>query len=331
MNIDDLPIHRKLYEAERAELMGEHGAVMAVKIGEWIAIHDDNRPFHRRDVERDILFPISKSDPEHNRFLGEQMNRALRLMVGAGIIERAPNKSFGWYRAVNKELVEQDVQHAEGEAVDIWLPLGLSDVVKLFPGDIAIFAGVPNVGKSAFTLNVAKENAAKDFEVHYFNSEMSSIELRERIEMFGCGWSAWNGVHFYRRSENFHDVVFPGKNIVNIIDFLQVHTDFYAIGATLFEIHKRLNDSICIINMQKNPGNDTALGGFRTLELPRLAIALEYGKCKVVKAKAWRDKSKNPNGSVCQFKLVGGCNLIPHDRIDFKWRTTLEQQQAGVE
>ena len=160
MNLNDLPLHRTLYEAEKAELMGEHGAVMASQIIEWLAIHDDDRPFHRRDVEKDILFKIRKDNPEHNRFLGEQMNRALRLLVGAGIIERAPNKSFGWYRAVNKELVEQDVEHAEGEAANIWLPLGLSDVVKLFPGDIAIFAGVPNVGKSAFTLNVAKENAA---------------------------------------------------------------------------------------------------------------------------------------------------------------------------
>ena len=330
MNIDNIPMHRTLLDAEKAEIMGEQGAVMATKIIEWLGISGDDRPFHRRDIEKDILIKLQKSDPEYNIFRGEQLNRALKTLVNAGIIERAPNKPYGWYRPVCKDLVEQDPQKAEGEACDIWLPLGLSDKVKLFPGDIAIFAGTPNVGKSAFSLNIAKENRAKDWEVHYFNSEMSGIELRERIEMFGAGWPAWDGVHFYRRSENFHDVVFPGSNIINIIDFLQIYDNFYAIGAAIFEIHKRLGESICIINMQKNPGQDTGLGGYRTLELPRLAVAIEYGKCKITKAKAWVNKDKNPNGSTCQFKLVHGHDLIPYNGIDWQWRTTLELQQEGT-
>jgi len=315
--------------AEIAELQGKHGAVLAEKIIEWLAVSGDTREFHRRDIIADLSL-IYDNNPDHKKLNYEQLNRALKTLCNAGIIEPSPTRTYGWYRPVNKTLIEQDIQSAEGDAADVWLPLGLSDVVKLFPGDIAIFAGTPNVGKTAFTLNVARENAAKDYEIHYFNSEMSGIELRERVEMFGAGWDAWKNVHFYRRSENFHDVIFPGKNVINVIDFLQVHTDFYAIGATLFEIHKRLGDSICIINMQKNPGQNTALGGYRTLELPRLALAIEGGKCKISKAKAWRNKEKNPNGSSCQFKLVHGHNLIPYNGIDFKWRSTLEEQTKGV-
>ena len=329
MKHDHLPTHRRLTPDEREELMSDFGAEMASKIIEWMAIQDDDRPFHRKDVERDMIINY-RNDQEYSRLGREQISRALKTLCRGGFIERAPGLKFGWYCAVNKELVEQDIQHAEGEDADIWLPLDLGEVVKMYPGDIAIFAGTPNVGKSAFTLNIAKENAAKDYEVHYFNSEMSSIELRERVEMFEYGWSAWDNVHFYRRSENFHDVVFPGKNVINIIDFLQVHTDFYAIGATLFEVHKRLGESICIINMQKNPGQDTALGGFRTLELPRLALAIEGGKCKITKAKAWRNKEKNPNGSICKFKLVGGHKLLPYNRIGFEWKSTFEQQQQGA-
>jgi hypothetical protein len=329
---EQYPTHLPLTDSERASMMGEHGAVMASRIIEWLALQGDDRAFHRRDVEKDLIVTGGSTSYERDgsRQARELISRALRTLCVGGFLEPAPGKNYGWYRQVNKELVEQDVQGAEGEATDLWLPLGLSDKVKLFPGDIGIFAGTPNVGKTCFTLNIALENAAKDFEINYFNSEMSSIELKERIELFNAGWDAWNGVKFYRRSENFQDVVFGGKNVINIIDFLQVHDEFYKIGATLFEIHKRLNDSICIINMQKNPGQDTALGGFRTLELPRLAVAIESGKCKITKAKAWRDKEKNPNGSSCKFKLVHGHDLIPYNRINFEWMTTVQQQTEGT-
>jgi len=329
---DKYPTHLPLTDSERSEMMGEHGAVMASRIIEWLALQGDARAFHRKDVEKDLLIgndstPYGRDNARMGR---ELVSRALRTLCKGGFVEPAPGKNYGWYRQINKELSEMDVENAEGEAADIWLPLNLSEVVKLYPGDIAIFAGTPNVGKSCFSLNIAKEDAAKDYDVHYFNSEMSSIEMRERLELFNAGWDAWRDVHFYRRAENFQDVVFGGRNTINIIDFLQVHTDFYAIGATLFEIHKRLNESICIINMQKNPGQDTALGGFRTLELPRLALAIEGGKCKIAKAKAWRDKQKNPNGSICKFKLVHGHDLIPNNRMYFEWKSTFEQQQTGT-
>ena len=332
MNIDQIPTHLTPTNAEREEISGNFGALMASKIIEWLAVSSDNRPFHKRDIEKEILLKLDKTSPEYNILRGEQINRALVTLCKADIIERAPNMNYGWYRPVNKELVEMDVQGAEGEEADIWLPLGLSDKIKLFPGDIAIFAGVPNVGKSAFSLNIAKENGVKDYDVRYFNSEMSSIELRERVEMFSEGWGPWENVKFYRRSGDFHDVVFPGRNNINIIDFLQVHDDFYRIGHTLFEIHRRLNESICIINMQKNPGQDTALGGYRTLELPRLAVAIESGTAKIVKAKAWKNKDANPNGSKCKFKLVHGHNLIPGEYmgVDFKWRSTQEAMEDGV-
>lgn len=316
-------------QQEYDDLNGRHGAVLASKILDWLVESGDTRPFHRRDIISDLAL-IYKGELEYQSMTHRTLNRALKTLCASGQIEPVPGKSFGWYRPVIKELNAMDPFHAEGQDVDIWLPLSLSDHVKLFPGDIAILAGSPNVGKTAFTLNVAKENALKGWEVHYFNSEMSDIELRERLEMFMSPETAWSNVNFYARSEHFQDVVFPGKNIINIIDFLQVHTDFYAIGATLFEIHKRLKDSICIINMQKNPGNDTALGGFRTLELPRLAVAIDFQVAKLVKAKAWRDKNKNPNGASCDFKLIHGHNLVPKNGVSFVWRAEMKKMKEGV-
>ncbi|MBW1768011.1 MAG: hypothetical protein JRJ65_13315, partial [Deltaproteobacteria bacterium] len=64
-----------------------------------------------------------------------------------------------------------------------------------------------------------------------------------------------------------------------------------------------------IIAVQKNVGLDVGLGGQRTLEKPRLALAMDSGILKVVKAKNWKTE-KNPNGLKTNFKLVNGCKFI---------------------
>ena len=82
-------------------------------------------------------------------------------------------------------------------------------------------------------------------------------------------------------------------------------------SATLLaEIQKKLNGAIVIVALQKNPGCDRGLGGYRTLEKPRLALAIDSGVLKIVKAKNWRT-GENPNGKQIGFKLVNGWNLNP--------------------
>lgn len=300
---------------------------MTEKILDWINEIKDHRPFNRKDIIHDLSL-YYRNDLHFQSLTYIQLNRALQTLCAGGYIEAVPNMTFGWYRPIIKDACEINPWDFQGEDADIWLPLGLADKVKIFQGDIILFAGSPNVGKTALTMNVAKENALKGWEVKYFNSEMSAPELSERLNMFSAPRSSWDNVKFYRRSDNFQDVVVPGKNVLNIIDFLQIHKDFYSIGATLFEIHKRLGDSLCIINMQKNPGNETALGGFRTLELPRLAVAVDFQKALIVKAKAWRDKDRNPNGAECAFKLIHGHNFVPMGGVDFKWYTAAEPKGA---
>ena len=312
-----------------AEIIRIHERIdgaMAAKIVDWLHEVNDSRPFNRRDIITDFQW-YYKGEQDFQSATYMQLNRSLKTLCEAGIIEPVPHMSFGWYRPVHKAVEEMDPWNTEGHDIDLWLPFDLSDSVKVFQGDIILFAGSPNVGKTALTLNLAKENSLKGWNVKYFNSEMSSVELSERLKMFSSPKSSWENVQFFKRADNFQDVVFPGKNTINIIDFLQLHTDFYAIGATLFEIHKRLNDSICVINMQKNPGNDTALGGFRTLELPRLAVAVDFQECKIVKAKAWRDKDRNPNGCKCSFKLIHGHNFVPAGGIGFKWFREVQRKE----
>jgi len=81
------------------------------------------------------------------------------------------------------------------------------------------------------------------------------------------------------------------------------------IGGWLKDIHDRLDGAIAVVAIQKNPGNDTGLGGYRSMEVTLLALALDYGRVKVTKAKNFAG-DQNPNGWVKPFKLVNGCRII---------------------
>ncbi len=234
----------------------------------------------------------------------------LSRLVQEGLIERLPGKN-GWYRRVENECEEINFLNADTGTVNIVLPFGLHKMIEIMPGNIILIAGEPNSGKTGLILNIIRDNMHSQ-EIHYFNSEMGSGELHKRLSKFdGIMLNEWN-FKAYERSENFGDVIRSGKCKLNIIDFLEMHDNFYEIGGKLSEIHKKLNGAIAIVAIQKNKGVDTGLGGFRTLEKPRLALAMEPGVLKIVKAKNWKT-SDNPNGKQTDFKIINGCKFIQVD------------------
>jgi hypothetical protein len=138
---------------------------------------------------------------------------------------------------------------------------------------------------------------------------MGSSELKKRLDLFDdIALSDWN-FKAWERSDNFADVIKPGKGKINIIDFLEIYENFYEISGRIAEIHKKLNGAIGIIALQKNPGVDVGLGGFRGLEKPRLYLAMSPGVLKIIKAKNWKT-SENPNNKQIRFKMVAGCKLF---------------------
>jgi hypothetical protein len=209
---------------------------------------------------------------------------------------------------VESECLPIDWQAAEEEPVDIVLPFGLHQLVELMPGNIGVIAGEPNAGKTAFLLNCVRMNMER-MEVHYFNSEMGAQELRKRLSKFPCGLSEWS-FHAWERTDNFQDAIRPGRGKLNIIDFLEVSEDFYRVGGMLKAIHDKLQGALAIVALQKNKGTDLGMGGGRSLEKPRLYLALEPGLCRIVKAKNWKTAT-NPNGLQLKFKTVDGCKLLP--------------------
>lgn len=236
------------------------------------------------------------------------LSRKLEAMVYVGILERYGDRR-GWYIKADSGLVELDYKKAVSEPVDIWLPFGLSDLVEIHPGNVIVIAGTPNSGKSAIMYNIIKENRLKEWDIHLFNSESGAGELRKRLDKFDdISIDQWD-FKAYQRSENFHQVVKRGPQHINIIDFLEVHDDFFKIGGLIKQIHDKLDGAIAIIGLQKNPGSDTGLGGYRMLEVTRLAIALEFQKVKIIKAKNFRYPDRNPNGLIKDFTLFNGYKI----------------------
>ena len=186
------------------------------------------------------------------------------------------------------------------------------------PGNIIVIAGEPNAGKTGLILNIIRENMHR-FKIHYFNSEMGRGELKRRLSKFdGVPLSAWKQMKAWERSGNFADVIKPGKGNVNVIDFLEIHDNFYEMGKHFLDIHNKLKGAVAIVAIQKNPGSDLGLGGGRSLEKARLYLSMSQGVLKIVKCKNFAGET-NPNGLQISFDLVQGCRFITKS----KWQRGL--------
>jgi hypothetical protein len=221
--------------------------------------------------------------------------------------------------------------------LDLDLPLGISRLAAILPGNIILVAGAPNSGKTAFLLsslctllNKRKRKEAKEKEnnikeesdqkkqtihdlmsngVRYLNSEMDEAELTSRCMAFPNGYEVFSeGCQFFQRYRDFADVIIP--NGVNFIDFLEIHEDFFELGKLINEIFEHLTTGICFIAVQKKQGSDYAKGGAASLEKPRLVLNLDrnekYGMiCKIVKCKKPVKGGDNHDGKECDFGVSG--------------------------
>ena len=99
---------------------------------------------------------------------------------------------------------------------------------------------------------------------------------------------------------------------MNIVDYLEMHDQFYLVSKHLSEIYNKLDGAICIIALQKSPGQDDGRGGSFTREKPVLSLAISPGKAKITKLKEWNEQAvdSNPNRKEYHFKLVDGCRFV---------------------
>ena len=275
------------------EDMSEKKLSLTEEVREWVLTTSGN--FLTTDVYKDLNLTTRDNKKKCAVILGR--------LIGEGIIENHGDRR-GSYRLVNGDCEKMDWRHAADETIDIKYPFEIEQYVETMPGNIIVVAGTQNAGKTAFLLNFIKLNMHKH-DVHYFNSEMGSSELKKRIIKFDYPVNDWK-FHSWERSSDFADVVKP--DAINVIDFLEFYDEFYKAGWYIKQIYDKLKKGIAIIAIQKNKGTDAGLGGQRTLEKPRLYLAMESGKIKIVKAKNWKTDI-NPNGLEIDFKLIQGCQF----------------------
>jgi hypothetical protein len=151
-------------------------------------------------------------------------------------------------------------------------------------------------------------NMGRDHEVVYFSSEMGATELQARLKKFNIPMHEWKKVIWKERASDFAAMIRP--NAINIIDFMEVHEDFFKVGLFIKQIFDKLDKGIAFIALQKNKGRDEGLGGMRSLEKARLYLSMEPGRIKIVKGKNWKSDIINPNGLSRKYKLGGGCNFV---------------------
>lgn len=281
---------------------------------------------HRAEVkERDLVqelrewvlltpgdFLLTNADKELGLLTRADMNRRSKIFerfVKEGFVERVGTKR-GCYRLVNRECDKIDFMNITAEPVDLNWPLqSLGVMVEVFPKNIIVVAGVQNAGKTGFMLDLTYKNMNKH-DIWYFSSEMGAMEMRKRLFMFDIALSDWN-FHPMERSSDFADVIKP--DAINIIDYLELHDNFYQVGGMLKAIYDKLDQGLAFVALQKNPKAATGLGGYRGLEKPRLYINLESaypgGEATIVKCKNWATNI-NPNGYKVKYKLIGGCHFV---------------------
>jgi len=278
------------------------------KVGDWIK--DNVRPncsFTRKDIYNEL------SCIDNNSKL--IVRGTLSGLCEQGIVEQT-GKANGIYRFVETGLKRMDLKNVQTRFFEMKWPLGIDRVARMMPKNIAVIAGAKDSGKSAMMLNIALMN--KDIHrVRYISSEMAEVELRFRLDQFKDQHGSqlpieeWDNVEFYYKQSGFGDLVVP--DALNVIDFLEVHDNFYIIGSMIAEVFSKLTTGVAIIGVQKATGREFGRGGEFSQEKARIYVSLDKQKignrAKLVSVKTPVDMSDNPRGKICDYKLHSGCRF----------------------
>ena len=270
-------------------------------------------------LSTDVYAFLGLSTSVHNRQDKKNVCEILRRLCEQEIIERIGDKN-GHFRVIDHTAEDINFMDGDDTPLDIKWPFEIEQLVHTYQKSIVLVAGSSNSGKTAFLLNFVQRNMAKH-KINYFSSEMGKTELKSRLSKFDIPMDSWKKCIWKERASNFADVI--RKDNINIIDYLELHKDFYTVGQLIKDVFDRLHKGIAIIALQKNIGRDTGLGGERSIEKARLYLSMESHKIKIVKGKNWAQEGHNPNGLEKRFRLVQGCRFIP----DCGWEKSEAKEQ----
>jgi hypothetical protein len=227
---------------------------------------------------------------------------ALSRLCKEGVIERLDRP--GHYRIVDVTISSVHIRDVkEGEPISVKLPFGLERYVTLYPGNLIIFAGVTNAGKSAMMFDMIRANMS-DYKCWYFSTEMNKETVKKRLSKLDRD-SQWD----FEIVEDWNQEPDTLRvNDLNFLDWIEAGEEPYKLADKLSKLQKKMKKGLAIAALQKNPNNQTAIGGFQTKAKASLYITIDPGEynsaiLRVTKAKAFEDI--NPNGFVCRVRFEG--------------------------
>lgn len=293
---------------EKVETEEENQAkykVISSLIDNWLLEYGEGK-FTTEVVWRHITGQGTYLTTEGKRHVAKKLNSLAE--------RRILEKSGSSYRKVDSTLLPLEwLQANPSNEMKLNWPKGEDgssfefDNVIIYPGSVIVIAGASNMGKSLFALNFLVENMDK-YNCVYFTNEFGPEEFNARMKSFDWVNLCIDGkpkFDTYVRYENFQDVVQP--DAINIIDYLRIDDNFYAVGGLISKIKRRLKNGIALIALQKSPNRgmmktELGLGGKFSQELARLYLSIDFESLVVVKAKAW--KRFNPNNKEYRFSII---------------------------
>jgi len=305
----DKEVHIKVQSAWKAAL--QKAKPVAAMVREWINDLAGDGAFTVNDIIKELAL-------EPGRKTYTTVYQALTALRQSNDIVPVGSKR-GVFRKVNNDAPVLDILSAAVSPMDLRWPLGLHKAINFYPGNLAVFAGETNSGKTAYLLNFVMENLEQwGGRIRYLSSEGGVQELRSRLNLFsyefGIPIEKWLCVDWRERYDNFQDIIHP--HWINIVDYLEVNDEFWKIGEPLKEISKKLDTGIAVIAVQKKRGERLGRGGDFGTQRPRLyctlgkdpknsnlILRMEKGKAKI------SDAFDTNGGYRITFRIRNGCKL----------------------
>jgi len=234
--------------------------------------------------------------PESKHYLRVIMRR----LVEKGTLV-ALGKRDGLYRLVENEAPEVNWQSADRGGVSLKFPFELEKYVRILPKSLIVVAGSVGAGKTALLYNIVCLNMY-DFSIELLvNSEMGDQQINERFYAIDPDIPSPAPFRTRYREDNFSDVVEP--DAINIIDYLDLDTEFYMVGYELKKILAKLNDGVAIVAIQKPKGRELGYGADFSRKGASVYLSMDEGKLKIIKARERARSEVDPINKAWYFHL----------------------------
>ena len=175
-------------------------------------------------------------------------------------------------------------------------------------------AGSKNEGKSLFMYDFTLKNMYHPLGIDLYNSETGREQMKERLDNFDVEIPNPAPFRVFERYDNFADCIDPNR--ISVIDYLDLDSEVYMVGAEINHIFQKLDKGIAIIALQKPPSQtlyvkgvkktisrDLAYGGGFTSKRAVLYLSLDSHILKIVFCKNRAQPKINPNNMRWSFSV----------------------------